>query len=777
MKTNFFCNSTNLTRIVFLAAGLASACPLLAAVLSVDVNSAGLPGNTQDGFDALVAPSSSFANVSGTFNGVTITVAGVGEMLAAQTRAMPTNNLDTNSPALSTAALYQDFIAGGYTNGHGLSVLLSGLTPNQTYPIKIWSFDASSSGARVSDWTANGTLVANKFTFNGDDLPTDSQESAFSFTVAASSFGEILITGLHGASQGTGAAVFLNAIQVGAAIAANVPDPYTSSWFTAYSGKYARVYTNNAMKLAGTALTTWSNGSQNQSSPAYAGVQEIYSSASWLYIRSSGLASHIMGPWQNGAFPNLPANQKSFWRFPRINSVPTNKTLTGLGSIGFFVDGVAMFDTRDAFYWTGSTETQGNGYWNREAYVNEGATFDPGYAHQENTGTHHYHADPIALRYQLGDHVDFNSATDTYSESTNAVTKHSPILGWVADGYPVYGPYGFSSASNSASGIRRMISGYVLRNGQYGTSNLTANGRTTIPQWAVRLYNVASNVLSGPAVSTTYPLGRYMEDEDYLGDHGYTQGVEFDLDLYNGRWCVTPEFPNGTYAYFVSISSNGTPTFPYNIGRAYYGTPSGGSITTLSETVTTNFLGGPNIRGSLSRPAFSGNNVVLTWSAVEGGTYRVEAENSLSGSGWAAVATNIVSGSVTGTATDTNGGANAMRFYRVARTALASYDPVSGTGGGGNSSVVPGGSGSRGTTVNVTITLPNNPPWPPANAPISSVTLAGTINGTNISDATQGTVLCTFAIPSNAPTGAQTVVVTFSSPGPTYTFTGGFTIN
>ena len=90
--------------------------------------------------------------------------------------------------------------------------------------------------------------------------------------------------------------------------------------------------------------------------------------------------------------------------------------------------------------------------------------------------------------------------------------------------------------------------------------------------------------------------------------------------------------------------------------------------------------------------------------------------------------------------------------------------------------MVPGGSANRGTTVTVTITLPTTPPWPPANAPISSVTLAGTISGTNISDATQGTVIATFVIPSNAPTGAQNVVVVFNM-GPTYTLPGGFTIN
>ena len=67
---------------------------------------------------------------------------------------------------------------------------------------------------------------------------------------------------------------------------------------------------------------------------------------------------------------------------------------------------------------------------------------------------YHYHANPPALRYELGDHVDFNPVTKIYTEDTNAPTKHSPILGWAADGFPIYGPYGYSSASNSTSGIR-----------------------------------------------------------------------------------------------------------------------------------------------------------------------------------------------------------------------------------------------------------------------------------------------------------------------------------
>src|SRR2546421_2272031 len=248
-------------------------------------------------------------------------------------------------------------------------------------------------------------------------------------------------------------------------------DPQIDSWFTTYAEKAARLYTTDANKSAGTSVTTWSNGTQTQGSPAYSGVQEVYSSTSWVYIRSTGLGSHIMGPWylnaaHTTAFPNYPVNQKVFYRIPRSPTVPATKTLTGLGEIGYFVDGVAMFDSRDGFVWTGSAESgSGTGYWNREAYVNEGVTFDPGYAHQENTGTHHYHADPIALRYLLGDHVDFDPTTKTYGESTSAVAKHSPILGWVRDGYPVYGPHGYADPTNAASGTTRMRSGYILRNG------------------------------------------------------------------------------------------------------------------------------------------------------------------------------------------------------------------------------------------------------------------------------------------------------------------------
>jgi len=304
--------------------------------------------------------------------------------------------------------------------------------------------------------------------------------------------------------------ILVLAVALGAGLRASA-DPLLTSWFTSYSGKYARIYTSDSAKAAGTAVTTWTNGSLEQSLPAYDGVQEVYSSSDWVYIRSTGLGAHVMGPWYLDAahtedFPSYPVNQQALFRIPRHPMAGTN-TVNGGGAIGYFVDGVSMFNSWDAFYWNGTDDTSGgagNGEaWNRDAYVNEGVTFDPANAHQPGSGQYHYHANPPALRYFLGDHVNY-AATDTYSESTNALAQHSPILGWVADGYPIYGPYGYATATNAASGLRRMISGYVPRNGLNGTDNLSTNGaaRTSIPAWAQRFYKLAA-AQSGPTVSTS----------------------------------------------------------------------------------------------------------------------------------------------------------------------------------------------------------------------------------------------------------------------------------
>ena len=582
------------------------------------------------------------------------------------------------------------------------------------------------------------------------------------------------------------------------AFAAAIPahaDPQLTSWYIADSGQYARIYQTTAAETARTASTTWSRGSGTQTNPTYSGVSEIVYSASWVYIRTSGLGSHVMGPWyldvaKTQNFPNFPSNTATIYRIPRTPTVPASKTLTSGGAIGYFVNGVAFFDNRDTFSYSNANGRDadptagiglGDGIWVRDAYPNEGATFDAALAHQAGN-QYHYHVQPVALRYQLGDHVDYNATTNRYAESASAVTKHSPIIAWAQDGYPVYGPYGYATANDASSGVRRMVSGFVLRNGSNGTTNLTTTGRHTLAAWSAAWQGRATTLTAaqyGPGVSATYALGHYLEDYDYLGDLGFTQGVSFDLDRYNGRTCVTPEFPNGTYAYFSTLNADNTPAFPYNIGRQFSGSPTGGT-STITETVTTHFQGGPNKAATwTSTPVgVAGGNVTLAWSAVEGGTYQVAATSDLTTT-FTALTPTVLAADDAASKVETGGATgNTQRFYKVTRTALATFDANGYNytqGGGGGTAVAPGGSAARGTTVTVTITLPTTPPQPPANLVPTSVTLAGTIAGTSISRPAAGTVLATFAIPANAATGAQNVVITFN-PAPTYTLTGGFTI-
>ncbi|HEY1660818.1 MAG TPA: YHYH protein [Verrucomicrobiae bacterium] len=419
----------------------------------------------------------------------------------------------------------------------------------------------------------------------------------------------------------------LASLMLAASATGAVADPQITSWFTVDSGNFARIYRTDADKDSGHSVTTWSNGRLSQSQPADSGVQEILSSANWIYVRSTGLGSQVMGPWQHGWFPNLPTDQHFIFAFPRNPKPQTGNRFDHLGEIGMFVDGVRMFDSGDAFSYSHKNSEDadpragighGDQIWNRDAFVNESPTFDAAYGHQQNWGRYHYHAEPIALRYLLGDHVDFDANTKTYHESTIPVMKHSPILGWMQDGYPVYGPYGYSNPTNSASGLRRMVSGYMLRDGQNGTDNLPQTGRHTLPLWDSREMNMPVALPdneTGPGVSQRYPLGHYMEDYAYLGDLGKTQGRDFDLDEYNGRWCVTPEFPNGTYAYFTTIDANGKPIYPYNMGRRYYGNPVGRLMSGIYEPVTTNFVAHPNEAAGESAPT---KTTTLTWSANGG---------------------------------------------------------------------------------------------------------------------------------------------------------------
>jgi len=204
---------------------------------------------------------------------------------------------------------------------------------------------------------------------------------------------------------------------------------------------------------------------------------------------------------------------------------------TGLGHIGVWRNGVSIFNAKDAFSYNNQ------GIWFQDALVFEGSSFDACLGHPSGNGEYHHHVNPTCL----------------YNDSDEA--NHSPIIGYAFDGYPIYGAYGYSSPLDPSSTIARMQSGFQLRN---ISSRQTLPDGTSLPSYQY-----------GPAINSQYPLGSFLEDYEHLVGLG-------DLDEHNGRFCVTPDYPEGTFAYFVTIDNYLDPVYPYVIGPTYYGTvPSG----------------------------------------------------------------------------------------------------------------------------------------------------------------------------------------------------------
>lgn len=291
-------------------------------------------------------------------------------------------------------------------------------------------------------------------------------------------------------------------------------------------------------------ITSWILNTNNAT--GYGGilsnVQVVQYDASNVYVSCTCIPGYSIGPWKGD--PNIPSNQNFVFKITRNPQKNSGKpTVVGLGQIGVWSNGVAIYNASDGMTYNN------DGVWHRNAYYFEGSSFDNCLGHPDQSGCYHHHVNPKCL---------YNDADSTH---------HSPIIGYAFDGYPIYGAYGYANA-NGTGGIKRMRSSYQLRK---------MLNRDTLPTGAV-----ASQ--AGPSVSATYPLGDFMEDYKYIAGSG-------DLDSNNGRFCVTPDYPNGTYAYFVTIDATLTPVYPYTLGLTYYGVvqpgntpPTGGHNTPPDST-------------------------------------------------------------------------------------------------------------------------------------------------------------------------------------------------
>lgn len=305
-----------------------------------------------------------------------------------------------------------------------------------------------------------------------------------------------------------------------------------------------------------------------------ANVQTVQYSSNWVYVSTKGIPAYVTGPFLDGN-PSVASNQNAIFKFPLtpIQNTGTPTNTTG-GNIGVFINGVALFDYRDGVSWKNSTNAlaggpipggPGDGVWNRDAVVAERGGFDCSKGHPA-MGNYHHHQNPSAFKLDINVISTICNLYDADGLYAIDSTQHSPLIGFAYDGFPIYGAYAYKN-SNGTGGIVRMKSSYVKRNITTRTSY--ANGTT---------------VTAGPAVSSTYPLGYFREDYEYIPT---TTSTTDYLDEHNGRFCVTPEYPAGIYCYFATVDSAWNSAYPYALGPTFYGTKVASKVTSISEPVAT----------------------------------------------------------------------------------------------------------------------------------------------------------------------------------------------
>ena len=305
--------------------------------------------------------------------------------------------------------------------------------------------------------------------------------------------------------------------------------------------------------------------------------QQVEYSATSVYVMATGIPAYPTGPFLDGN-PSNATDQSAIYKFtltPQQNSgTPTSTTGN---NIGVFVNGVSLFDYRDGVSWNPGTSALCGGPgnppcpggpmssrdWNRDAIPAEMAGFDCSKAHPA-MGNYHHHQNPSAFKLDLNVVSTICNIYDADGLYAMDSTQHSPLIGFAYDGFPIYGAYGYMNADGTG-GVVRIESGYELR-------SMTA--RTT--------HADGSTVSSGPAINTTFPLGYFREDYGWIS---HPNNDEY-LDEHNGRFCVTPEYPNGTYAYFCTVDSDWNSTYPYVVGPTFYGIYTQGKVPNITETTT-----------------------------------------------------------------------------------------------------------------------------------------------------------------------------------------------
>ena len=352
-------------------------------------------------------------------------------------------------------------------------------------------------------------------------------------------------------------------------------------------------------------------------------VQKVQYSATSVYINTNGIPSYPTGPFLDGN-PSVAQSQNAIFKFPlnpqKNTGTPTNTTP---GNIGNFINGVALFDYRDGVSWKtslnklqgGPSGGMGDNIWNRDAIVAERIGFDCAKGHP-SMGNYHHHQNPSSFKLDKNVISNICSLYDADGLYTINATAHSPLIGYAYDGFPIYGAYGYKNVDGTG-GITRMKSSFQLR-------SITVRTH----------YADGSDVLDGPPISTTYPLGYFREDYEFVSH----PEPEY-LDQHNGRFCITPEYPNGTYAYFCTVDENWNSAYPYVVGPTFYGVKTAGKVTSITEPTTVYTASNPSLEITPTaitiNAAATSVNITVTsnvdWTASSNQTWAVP--NKTSGNG------------------------------------------------------------------------------------------------------------------------------------------------
>ena len=256
----------------------------------------------------------------------------------------------------------------------------------------------------------------------------------------------------------------------------------------------------NAGSSDGGAGRTWdveqiSGSSQTNRATVNAGTPSVSISVSGdtRIIVTNNIPNHRVGRFPNGSVEP----QSNTYRVDATPSLNSRATYAPLGtSFGVAINGVTFDPLAAEFYEKGGQD------WNYVAL--NGAIplgLDTQTGHIQPGGEYHYHG--IA---------ELMLEAEGYTAGA-----HSPLIGYAADGFPIYALYGYEDGKGF-NGVTEVQSGWALRSGSRpGGSN---------------------------APGGTYD-GAFHADYVYVGGAG-------TLDECNGMTTQTPEYPQGTYAYFLT---------------------------------------------------------------------------------------------------------------------------------------------------------------------------------------------------------------------------------